>query len=197
MSPFEKAKEEVGLESKKMAWEKIGRMDLYLKDADLKVRENKIKEERNKLDEEMSLYKDSGRWGTPRVWDKALEEIRTTETSRAWAKLGKADLTAKEEDLLTQLAKLSDEEKPYNGNVCEMKRRIDRTYFERHAPSGYRSPLDEARWQAKELLYPQETELWEAKRKAEQDIILAGVPEKVEGIMRELRHQFEKIMAHK
>jgi hypothetical protein len=192
-SPFEVAKEEVKTESEKLAWEKLGRPDLFERDQALKKEETSIKNRRQELKAEMSVFDGQGYYSNNPL-DNALKEIRKTEDARAWAKLGREDLTAKEKELNDLLAKIADEEKPFNGNVCEMKRRIDRTFFERHAPADYKSPLDEARWQAKELLYPQESDLRDAKRKAEQELLLAGVPEKVGEIVNKMREDLEEII---
>lgn len=192
-SAFEKAKEEAKVESEKLAWQKLGRPDLFEKNQALKEEEAELKKRRLELNAEMSVFTGQGYY-RDNPYDNALRDIRLTEDARAWAKLGREDLTAKEKELNELLGKVADEEKPYNGNVCEMKRRIDRTFFERHAPADYKSPLDEARWQAKELLYPQESELREAKRKADQELLLAGVPEKVGEIVNELRKQLDSIV---
>lgn len=191
-SSFEKAVEEARQESRKIAWEKLGRVDLFERDEALKQEEKALKEKRYELTAEMGVFTRNGCYDNP--YDNILREVKKTEDTRAWAKLGREDLTAKEKDLEERLAKVADEEKPYNGNVCEMKRRIDREYFERHAPSDYKSPLDEARWQAKELLYPQETELREAKRKADEDLLLIGVPEKVGDIVSAMREKINRIV---
>jgi hypothetical protein len=192
-SPFEKAKAEARLESEKLAWDKLGRPDLFLKDQALKKEEEDIKKRRLELKAEMSVFNGQGYYSDNPL-DNTLREVRKTEDARAWAKLGREDLTAKEKELNELLGKVADEEKPYNGNVCEMKKRIDRTFFERHAPADYKSPLDEARWQAKELLYPQESELRDAKHRADQELLLAGVPEKVGEIVNALRKQLDAII---
>jgi hypothetical protein len=192
-SPFEVAKEEAKTESEKLAWEKLGRPDIFERDQALRKEEESIKKRRQELKAEMSVFDGQGYYSDNPL-NNTLKELRKTEDARAWAKLGREDLTAKERDLNEMLAKIADEEKPFNGNVCEIKRRIDRTFFERHAPSDYKSPLDEARWQAKELLYPQESELRDAKRKAEQELLLAGVPEKVGEIVNQMRKELEAII---
>jgi hypothetical protein len=196
-SAFEKALAESKEQTIRLSWEKIGRLDLYDKDLNLRNREKAIVKERKALDAETSAFKTRDGYYdgySNRPYDLAYKAIKETEHERAWASLGREDLTAKEKDLNKQLGEISDEEKPYNGNVCEMKRRIDRSFFERHVPEGYKSPLDEARWQAKQLLYPQEDEVLEARRKADQELVLAGVPEKVGDIVETLRKTFDSIL---
>jgi hypothetical protein len=195
-SPWEKAKAEAAVDSERMAWEKIGRVDLFEKNQVLREREKALAKERAQLNDALSQFKtmNSSYHYSEKPYDVAYKEIKNTEEERAWGKLGKEDLNKKEKELEESLAQIADEEKPYNGNVCEMKRRIDRSFFERHAPHDYKSPLDEARWQAKELLYPQETELLEARQNADQELVLAGVPEKVGEIVQTLRKTIESII---
>ena len=192
-SDYEKALEEARTETRELAWKKLGRPDLFEREQVIKEEEEALKKKKLELQAEISVFTGRGYYSDNPL-DNAIRDLKKTETARAWAKLGREDLTTKENELNEVLGKIADEEKPYNGNVCEMKRRIDREYFERHAPSDYKSQLDEARWQAKELLYPEETELREAKKKADQELLLAGVPEKVGEIVSQMRKAMEGIV---
>jgi hypothetical protein len=203
-SDYERAKKEAEAEIDKLAWEEIGHPELYEQEVKLRKEQARLEKELQKLKEAQAPYKTADTYyrttdtyyknRSDKLFDKAFQKYATTTTERTWAKLGKPNLLEQKDKVREALNKISDEEKPFNGNVCEMKRQITREYFNRSVPMSHTTPLEEARWQAKELLYPAETELEELRRNTKREIIRSGLSEEVGGIIGDMEQKIEGLL---
>lgn len=182
---FEKAKREARDETTRLAWEEVGRIDLYNREKELEEKIQNLQEELQSVTYEQMAYKTpKNAYGTrDRVWDRAYDKYLKTLDERTWAKVGNVSLPKKKKELQEKLAKVADEEKHYNGQRCELKRQLSSNMYTAPRYRAAESPLDDARWQAKELLYPEATELQEMVKHAEQNLILAGATENVTAVI--------------
>jgi len=195
-SPYKIADQQTNEERTRLAWREIGQEHLYDEQLEIEKQIDALAEKLANVKERQKPFRkdrDDYRAGL-KSFDVAIQALYDKREQLTWERLGMGELWAKRELLREQLGKVSTEEKQFNGNVCELRSGIEAHSYYRPRPPRTDTPLEEARWQAKELLYPEIEELKEANARANQELVLACVPERVGEIVTELREFVSKVL---